>query len=136
MAAPTPVTKTFWDGTRGMTRWYAAWADATALTDSVVVDVSALAPEPNAIKVRSIDIWLNGDLQVDLEFDATTDELLDRFIGQTDVTNWGYRDYTDGPNAGFAPDQTAAGFVKDLLLTTTGQALGDEVSLLIVYERS
>jgi hypothetical protein len=119
-----------------MTRWYAAWADGTQLTDSVVVDVSALAPAVTAVKVRSIDLALNGDLQVDLEFDATTDELLDRFIGQTDVTYQILRDYTDGPNAAYVPDQSATGFAGDVLLTTTGAASGDEVNLLIVFEKA
>jgi len=136
MAAPTPVEKTFWDGHRGMTRWYAAWADGTQHADRVVVDVSALSPAPTAVKVRSIDMVLNGDLQVDLEFDATTDEVIDRFIGQTDVTYQFLRDYTDGPNVGYIPDQSAAGFAGDIMLTTTSAASGDEVNLLIIYEKA
>ena len=136
MAAPTPVEKTFWDGHRGMTRWYAAWGESTEHTDKVIVDVSALSPAPTAVKVRSFDLILNGNLQVDLEFDATTDELIDRFIGQTDVTYQILRDYTDGPNVGYIPDQSAAGFAGDIMLTTADAASGDEVNLLVIFEKT
>ena len=136
MPAPTPVTKTFWDGTRGMTRWYAAWASADQLTDSVLVDVSALAPAPTAVKVRSFDSIINGDLQVDFEFDATTDELIDRFAGQIDATEQILRDYTDGPNSGYTPAQSGAGFAGDILLSTSNAASGDELNVLVVFERA
>jgi hypothetical protein len=136
MSAPTPVTKTFWDGERGMTRWLAAWTDGTQLTDTVAVDVSALSPAVTAVKVRSIDLILNGDLQIDLEFDATTDEQIDRFIGQSDVTVPMFRDYRDGPNEAYIPDQTATGFAGDILLTSANAASGDEVNLLIIFEKA
>jgi hypothetical protein len=137
MAGPATVTKTFWDGTRGMVRWYTAWSDGTQLTDSTLVDISTLGgPIPNSIKIRSIDLVMNGDMQVDLEYDATTDELIDRFIGQSDVSYQFLCDYTDGPNVGYIADTSAAGFTGDLLLTTVGAASGDEINLLLVFERS
>lgn len=136
MAAPTPVTKTFWDGTRGSVRWYAAWTTGDQHTDAVVVDISTLSPAPDAIKIRSIDLIINGDVQVDLEIDATTDELVERIIGQTDVSYQFLRDYTDGPNEAYAPDKTATGFTGDLLLTSTNAANLDEVNLYVVFEKS
>jgi hypothetical protein len=136
MAAPTPATKTFWDGTRGMTRWYAAWTDGTALTDTVVVDVSALNSAPASVKILSVDAVVNGDISITLEFDATSDELFDRFLGQSDASFQFIRDYTQGPNGGYVPDTAATGFAGDLLLTSANQANGDEVNLLIVFEKS
>ena len=137
MGAPTPVTKTFWDGSRGMLRWYAAWTDNTQLTDSVLIDISGLTgPTPDSIKIRSIDLILNGDLQVDLEFDATGDELIDRFIGQTDVSYQVLRDYSEGPSCGYTATTSAAGFVGDLLLTTANADNLDEVNLLVLFDRS
>src|SRR3990172_6111427 len=106
MAAPTPVTATSWDGVRGMVRWYAAWTDGSQLTDSVVVDISTLEPAPNSVKIRSFDVIVNGDVDVAFEFDATTDALIDRFVGQSDLTNLFDRDYTDGPSNGFVPTTT------------------------------
>lgn len=137
MAAPTPVKKIFWDGTRGMIRWYAAWTDGSQLTDSQMIDISAdLSPAPDSIKIRSVDLVLNGDIDVALEFDASTDELLEHLLGQTDVTFQFYRDYTDAPNEGYTPTSSAAGFTGDLLLTTLNAASGDEVNALIVFEKS
>lgn len=136
MAAPTPVTATQWDGTRGMTRWYAAWTDGTQLSDSVVVDISALSPAPDAVKIRSFQGFINGDVAVSFEFDASTDALIDTFTGQSDITNLCDRDYTDGPNNGFSPTTSAAGFTGDILLTSVNAASGDEVNFLIIYERT
>ena len=136
MAAPTPVTVTTWDGTRGLTKWYAAWTDGSQLTDSVVIDISALSPAPDAIKIRRFDVIVNGDVDVLFEFDATTDETIDRFVGQSDLTNLFDRDYTDGPNQGFTATTSATGFTGDVLLTTLNAANLDEVNALIVFERS
>ena len=136
MAAPTPVTTTTWDGTRGLTKWYAAWTDGTQLTDSVVIDISALSPAPDAIKIRRFDVIINGDVDVLFEFDATTDETIDRFVGQSDLTNLFDRDYTDGPNNGLTATTSAAGFTGDVLLTTLNAASADEINALIVFERS
>lgn len=136
MGAPTPVVKVFWNGERGAVRWYAAWLSADELTDSVLVDISALSPVPAAIKVRSISLTLNGDFQADIEFDATTDELIDRFIGQADVTYQFIEDYTDYPNSGFNPDTSATGFIGDLLVTTLGAASGDELKIHLVFEKT
>ena len=136
MAAPTPVTSTSWDGTRGMTRWYAAWTDGTQLSDSVVVDISALSPAPDAVKIRSFQGFINGDVVISFEFDATTDQLIDQFAGQSDVTNYFDRDYTDGPSDGFSPTSSATGFVGDILLTSVNAASGDEVNFLIIFEKT
>lgn len=136
MAAPTPVIAISWDGTRGLVRWYAAWTDGTQLTDSVVVDISTLSPAPNSVKIRRFDVLINGDADVAFEFDATTDELIDRFVGQSDVTNYNDRKYDDGPSNGFTPTTTAAGFTGDIVLTTLNAANLDEVNALIIFERN
>lgn len=139
MAAPTPVVKNFYDGFRGMLRYYVAWTAGVPddLADNNALDISTLGPPaPNSVKIRSVDVIMNGNYQLDVEFDATTDELFDRFIGQTDVTYQFFRNYTQGPNTGYVSDPTAAGFVGDLLVTTTGAANGDELNMLIIYEKS
>ena len=138
MAAPTPLEYIKWDGTRGCIRWIAQWTTGDQFADQNLIDLDVdLAPVPTTVKIRTIDIIINGNVRVDLEFDATTDQLIDSFEGQTDVTHPLIRDYTDCPNVGLVPnDSTAAGFTGDILLTTTGAADGDEVNLLITFERS
>ena len=139
MAAPTPSVRTDWNGYRGMTRYYIAWTagNPDELADASVVDISALSPAPTSIKIRRIQAILNGNVQLDFEFDAATDQLIDTFIGQSDVSFDFCRDYSDNPNGGFVSSNTAAAsFTGDLLLTTTGAANGDELMLLIVFEKS
>ena len=136
MAAPTPTTYTEWNGSRGMTYWRAEWTDGTQLTDSVVVDISALgAPVPVSVRVIGAKCTLNGDVEVTLEFDATTDRLIYVFEGQTDASIIDVADFREGPNGGRSPAPSAAGFVGDILLTSANAAGGDEVTLLVFYER-
>jgi len=140
MASPTPLEQINWDGTRGSIRWISRWTAGAPdnFTDQQLVDIDVdLTPSAAAVKIRSVDVHVNGNVQVTLEFDATTDQLIDAFEGQSDITNVFVRDYTDCPNAGFVPSNpSATGFTGDILLTTTGAADGDEVNLLLVFEKS
>jgi hypothetical protein len=136
MSAPTPTTYTQWDGSRGMTYWRAQWTDATQLTDSVVVDVSALSPSMTAVKILGIKGTMNGDLEATIEFDATTDELVYVFEGQGDVSMIDVADFTSGPSNARVPDQTAAGFTGDVMVTTVGAASGDEATLMVYFQRA
>ena len=137
MAAPTPTSTINWDGIRGHVRFRAAWTTADQYADQSVVDISTLSPAPNSVKIRSIDLIDNGDVSLTLEFDATTDQDIDNFAGQTDVSYQFLRDYTDGPNAGVVPsDVTAAGFTGDIVITSANAANLDEVNLYLVFERS
>ena len=209
MAAPTPTTITNYDGWRGVVRWRAAWGVGNDdLTDTILVDVSGLGPVParDALKIRSLNVTMNGNYTVNLEWndvaqgvvntttlntratwvsgdafqtkwvtdpgittitingvvytitsvDSTTqitlasdpgdqtgvaytvDEIFETFTGQADVTNSYVRDYTDGPNRGLTPDKSSAtrtGAVGDILLTTSGAASGDELQVLLFFER-
>lgn len=69
-AQPTSIKKVFWDGERGSVRYCVAWtgSEFLELVDDVVVDISALEAPPAKVKVRTIDLILNGNLQVDLEY--------------------------------------------------------------------
>jgi len=141
MAAPTPTHDIInYDGYKGCIRWLAKWTAGAAdnFADQSLVDLSAdLAPAPSSVKIRYIDAILNGDLGVVLEFDATTDQRIDEFLGQTDATYQVFRDYEDSPGGGIKPsDTTATGFTGDILLTTTNAADGDELNLFIIFEKS
>jgi len=136
MAAPTPVTYTEWNGTRGMTYWRAEWTTSDQITDGVVVDISGLgAPVPNSVRVLGAKCSINGDVEAMLEFDATTDQLIYVFEGQTDASLVDVVDFREGPNGGRSPNPGAAGFVGDILITTVNAASGDEITVLVFYER-
>ena len=137
MATPTPTTWTRWDGTRGCAYWDAVWITTDNFTDEVVIDISTLgAPTPSAIKIKGVYASLNGDITATLEFDATTDEHIYTFRGQTDGSLREGLDFSELPSSGFNATKTAAGFVGDLLLTTTNVASGDELTLLVLFEKS
>lgn len=138
MAFAENLDITNWDGFRGAVRYFATFDGAGQdQTDTSLVDISALAPAPGSIKILSIDVILNGDIAVVFEFDASTDQEIDRFQGQTDITFQIFRDYTRMPNGGVTPSNIgAAGFTGDLVYSTTGAAAGDEVNFLIIFEKS
>ena len=135
MAAPTPTTYTEWDGSRGMTYWDTVWSSADDLTDSVIVDVSALSPAASSVKVLGIYASVNGDISATVEFDATTDQLIYVFRNQTDSALRDGIDFRESPNGGRVPSNTAAGFVGDIMVTTSNVASGDELTLLIFYQK-
>jgi len=136
MAFSTPVNVVRWDGTQGQLRYRAVFDGAGQdLTDSAIVDISALAPAPNSVKVQRIQSVINGVYSATLEYDATTDQIIDQFSGQSDISNPYVVDYSKGPNGGVVPTNTAAGFVGDILLTTVGAAAGHELNLTIDFRK-
>lgn len=135
MATPTPTTWTEWDGTRGMTYWHAVWTTTDNFSDSAIVDISGLSPAPNVVKVLGFKAQLNGDIGATLEYDATSDVLIYELINQTDSSLIDITDFTNGPNGGRTGYSTGAGGTGDIVLTTTNVASGDELTLLIFYEK-
>lgn len=96
-----------------------------------------LAPIPTSVKIRTLSCRMNGNLLATFEFDATTDQVIDQFEGQVDTSVHWYENYTDFPNTGIVPSNAgAAGFTGDILLTTSGAADGDELAIVMSFERS
>jgi DNA integrity scanning protein DisA with diadenylate cyclase activity len=136
----TSVSNNAYDGWQGQLRYRAVFDGAGQdLTDTVLIDISTLAAAgasvPASVKVQRIQAEINGDYIATLEYDATTDQLIETWAGQTDMSNPIVRDYTGGPNKGIAPSTGTAGFVGDILLTTVGAAAGDELNFVIDYRR-
>ena len=128
-----------YDGTRGSLH-YVLTSDSTDLTNDSLIDLSAdLAGDTvTSIKLRTADIIMYGNFFAFLEYDATTDQEIDRFETQAiDLSQQFVRDYTDMPSGGKLADDTGAtGFTGDLLLTTSGMASGDGFNLLVTFEVS
>jgi len=135
MATPTPTTWTEWNGSNGLLYWHVAWGglDVDDFGDSVLVDISALANPPASVKVLSVKWKVNGDYSAALEFDATTDQLIYEIANQTNSTLIDETDFSGGPNGGRSPDPSAAGFVGDIILTTTGVDTDDELTLEVEF---
>lgn len=133
MAVTAAVNAVDWDGWQGRLRWRGTWPGSEDLTDSVLVDISTLAPAPKSVKVQRIQGHINGDLTATLEFQADTDQMIQQWSGQTDASHPIVEDYTLGPNKGIAPNPGAAGFVGDISLTTSGGASGDEINITLDF---
>lgn len=137
MANTINVNRVFWDGTRGAVH-YNLSSDGTAVSDTVLVDISALAPAPNSIKIRTIQASLYGNFILTLEFDASGDEAIDVIENQTADVSFKYVvDFTDGPNKGWiSTNVAAAGWTGDLLVTSSGLANLDGFDLIVTFEKS
>lgn len=102
------------------------WAVADE-TDTIIIDkstlVGPLGVEPGSIRVDEIT-WTLGPAfdAVLLEWDHTTDDVVDYYSGQ------GYMDYME---YGGKNDPKSAGGTGDLILSTIGGAANDTYSLLI-----
>lgn len=95
-------------------------------TDTVIIDKSTLAGpdgsvEPGSIAIEEItwSVGLGFDYVV-LEWDHTTDDVVDYYSGQ------GFMEFCPGKN-----DPKSAGGTGDLVLSTSGGAAGDTYSFLI-----
>lgn len=96
-------------------------------TDTVIIDVSTLTgPDgtpPTAVRIDEVTWAVGAGFDhVLLEWDATTDDVIDYFQGQ------GYMDFR--PYGG-KHDPRSAGTTGDVLLTTVGGAANDTYSFLI-----
>jgi len=127
MAAPTATTAVSTSGHSYHILWDALWTDTTNMTDTVVVDLSALA-FTNKIKVQKVVINASDGIDVKLEFDATTDQP----IATHPLTAAGpiTYDFRDTPQGGLV--KTAAGATGDIVITTLSAAANDRVTLEIL----
>jgi|6_EtaG_2_1085325.scaffolds.fasta_scaffold00120_15 hypothetical protein len=120
---------------------YFGQADASDLTDYVVMDASALLP---FVSTKSEIKWLRlstggSGMIAYLEWDATTDDLIIGCPGgvalewppKTDFFPWEM-----ARDEGFTKDPASTGTTGDITLTTVGGAVGDAVSIQMVVELS
>lgn len=96
-------------------------------TDTVIIDVSTLTgPDgtpPTSVRIDEVTWSIGAGFDyIKLEWDATTDDIIDYYQGQ------GYMDYR--PYSGKV-DPKSSGTTGDVLLTTSGGAAGDTYSFLI-----
>ena len=105
-------------------------ADASDLTDQVVVDVSALLPiAPTQLTIDYLRIATGAGVSAVLEWDATTDGLILNCPGGCTLELPINGDRADQQAAGWTKDPIATGTTGDMLLTTIGGGLGEGVSI-------
>ena len=124
MAAPTPLENLRQVGHSWVFQWDGHWASTGEFTDEAVIDVSAdFTDFTTKVVVEEIYIISTTGIEVELQFDATTDETL--AILPEGATGPVYRDFKDYPDGGKLAH--GAGATGDIFLTTTGAASGDRI---------
>jgi len=130
LAAPTPQKYERQSGRYGFTIWTALWTDTNNLTDSSIVDISALSSgHTSFLRVNHIRYVCTTGIDFTLEFDATSDEFIYRScLGER--AEWKDFDFSLVNNEGGLV-KTASGGTGDLVLTTTSAASADCISLIV-----
>jgi hypothetical protein len=136
MANTTNIDHIEWDGVRGAIHFNLS-SDSTALTAFSILDLSAdLAPAPAAVKIRTIQLTMYGNFILTLLINADSNETMFVAEGQTvDASFEMVRDFTDFPGGAWHADDGAAGFLGDLLLTSSGLANADGFDLVVTFEK-
>lgn len=133
MAAPIPTTNTRQTGRRGTTIWHALWANTDQMTDTIVVDLSALSDDhTNSLTLERVCGWCTAGIEFALEFEATADELIMNVpLGATDFFDI---DFTWGGREGLMAQ--GAGKTGDISITTLSAAAADEIYLVLYWKAS
>ena len=129
MAAPTPTTNLYKNGKAFVATWNAVWANTDNITDSIVVDVSAL-PYTSRVRIYQIHITATAGISALLEFDdASSDVLIYRHpigvVGNivldfSHIDGLIWNDLVGGTDTG------------DIVVTSGSAASADEISVVVV----
>jgi hypothetical protein len=129
MAAPTPIETLRQIGHGFAFSWEGHWTGTGEFSGTAIVDVSAdFSDYTTKIVVEEIYIISTTGIEIELEFDATSDETL--AILPEGATGPIYRDFSSWPDGGKI--KTGAGGTGDIQLTTSGAASGDRVWIEIL----
>ena len=101
-------------------------ADGTGSTDAVLVDKSTFTgpdgTEPGRLVIEEIEYDVDG-MQVQLEFDHDTDDLIATLAGQGKI------DFTNGGRSQGFVDPASTGGTGDIVATTVGHTAGDKATI-------
>lgn len=119
------TTSQLYDGARNINLKYTIYSDGTGQTGTVILNVSALTPNPGVhMKIRRIRYSIEG-MYVRLQWDATTPIDIAVLGGGTNIL-----DFSDEYAGGF-PNNAGTGVTGNVLLTTTGQLAGSNATINI-----
>lgn len=88
-----------------------------------VVDVTTLVPQPTMVRIDYIDYSISDQLEVQLLWDATTDDVIMPLAGRGRM---GFCEF------GGIQNPQSAGFNGNILLQTTGWASGTQIYTVIL----
>lgn len=107
-------------------------SDGTGSTDAVLVDKSAFVgpdgTEPGRLVVEEIEYSVDG-MQVQLEFDHDTDDLIANLAGQ------GRFDFVRGRREQGFIDPASAGGTGDIVATTVAHTAGDKATIKLTLRK-
>lgn len=127
--AATLTTQTLQDGERNaIIKGHIVGDGLGELTDGLLVDVSGLSGAPTTVKVRSIKANTVG-MSLILEWDATTDVPITVIPANETVD----QDYSK--EAGLQ-NNAGAGVTGDIVVTTVGEAAGNDATIIIHVQKS
>jgi hypothetical protein len=124
--ADAVTSQTIIDGSRNAVIKLTNLSDGTGESAVLKVDVSTLSGAPSRVKVEKIHYTVSG-MVATLLWDATAD------VRIIDLAGDGCFDFT---GFGGLPNNAGAGVTGDILLTTTGHAVGDSYSLVLELSKS
>lgn len=117
------VHSQLYDGARNVNLKYTIYSDGTGQTNTVLINVSTLVPNPGVhLKIRRIRYSIEG-LYARLQWDATTPVDI-AILG----TGQDILDFTNEYAGGF-PNDAGVGVTGNILLTTTGSLAGSNMTL-------
>jgi len=107
-------------------------SDGTGVTDTVVVDKSAITgldgTEPGRLVVEAIEFQTDG-VQLTLEFEHDTDDVVAHLVGT------GYFDFTQGGRFHGFIDPASTGGTGDIVMTSVGHTSGDKATIVLYLRK-
>lgn len=130
MAAPTPTVLTRNVGRGVIATWHAVWTDTNNLTDSIVVNLSAMEYTAQ-VKVEQLWVDATAGISAALEWDGDAADVL---IYRHPVGSVGnaYFDFRSAPDGGLVFATQVAADTGDIVVTTTSAANTDEVMIVLI----
>lgn len=130
--ADTVTNTTLYQSKRRLVVQSQIFSDGTGSTDAILVDKSTFTgpngAEPTKFAIERIEYQSDG-MQVQLEFDHTTDDIIASLVGQ------GFFDFSQGGKYQGFMDPASAGATGDIVATTVGHTAGDKATITLYLRK-
>jgi hypothetical protein len=134
--ADTVASKTLMETKKRLVVRASIQSDGTGSTDAVLVDKSTFTGpnglEPSKLVIEEIE-WNGDGMQVILEFDHNTDDLICTLGGTN--SNAGEYDFAEGSKYQGFVDPASTGGTGDIVATTVGHTAGDKMDMVLYLRK-